>query len=223
MIFKSVENGPLIWPTIDENGVTRPRKYSILTPAEAIQADCDVKETNIILQGLPPEVYALTVITYIAAYQADDLDTYNSDCDELNTAKVAFMAKLSLYGSNALAENSKSSAQQDALILSVIEQLKTQVINCTKINLDNKSANDTLTDELERYKEQVKVLKEGQNVELKSQDNISDSCEQSVEIDRLKQTLSEQIKEKESLMQTVTFLKDDFKKEKSINIDRELL
>nr|GEY48638.1 hypothetical protein [Tanacetum cinerariifolium] len=26
---------------------------------EAIQADCDVKETNIILQGLPPEVYAL--------------------------------------------------------------------------------------------------------------------------------------------------------------------
>nr|GEY78641.1 hypothetical protein [Tanacetum cinerariifolium] len=27
--------------------------------AEAIQADCDVKATNIILQGLPPEVYAL--------------------------------------------------------------------------------------------------------------------------------------------------------------------
>nr|GFD31590.1 integrase, catalytic region, zinc finger, CCHC-type, peptidase aspartic, catalytic [Tanacetum cinerariifolium] len=25
----------------------------------AIQADCDVKATNIILQGLPPEVYAL--------------------------------------------------------------------------------------------------------------------------------------------------------------------
>nr|GEY98749.1 hypothetical protein [Tanacetum cinerariifolium] len=27
--------------------------------AEAIQADCDVKATNIILQGLPPKVYAL--------------------------------------------------------------------------------------------------------------------------------------------------------------------
>nr|GEU45553.1 hypothetical protein [Tanacetum cinerariifolium] len=27
--------------------------------AEAIQADCDVKATNIILKGLPPEVYAL--------------------------------------------------------------------------------------------------------------------------------------------------------------------
>nr|GFA00302.1 hypothetical protein [Tanacetum cinerariifolium] len=38
------------------------------------------------------------------AYQADDSDAYDSDCDELNTAKVALMANLSHYGSNALAE-----------------------------------------------------------------------------------------------------------------------
>ncbi|GJT93889.1 hypothetical protein Tco_1082734, partial [Tanacetum coccineum] len=82
--------------------------------------------------------------------------------------------------------------------------------------------NDSLTVELERYKEQVKILKEGQNVDLKSKDNVSDSCEQSVEIDRLKQTLSEHVKEKESLMQTVTLLKNDFKKEESRNIDREI-
>ncbi|GJX83105.1 hypothetical protein Tco_0332586, partial [Tanacetum coccineum] len=59
MILESVENGLLIWPMIEENGVTRPRKYSELTPADAIRADCDVKASNIILQGLPPEVYAL--------------------------------------------------------------------------------------------------------------------------------------------------------------------
>ncbi|GJS19615.1 hypothetical protein Tco_0448247 [Tanacetum coccineum] len=307
MILESVENGPLIWPTIEENSVSRPRKYSELTPTDAIQADCDVKATNINLQGLPPEVYALvsnygianklweriqllmqgtsltkqerefhhniysppssipqleyaptvneqqqqpefpqldsgltvpvfkqdpgtaegqaiqTVITHNAAYQADDLDAYDSDCDKLNTVKVALMANLSHYGSNALAkvhnldnvnnnminqavqyvtesqqaavQNSNSSAQQDALILSVIEQLKTQIINCTKINLDNKSVNNTLTTELERYKEQVKVLKEGQNADLKK---------------------------KESLMQTVTLLKNDFKKKESRNIDREI-
>nr|GEZ52821.1 integrase, catalytic region, zinc finger, CCHC-type, peptidase aspartic, catalytic [Tanacetum cinerariifolium] len=40
MILESVEQGPLIWPS-----------------AEAIQADCDVKATNIILQGLPQENY----------------------------------------------------------------------------------------------------------------------------------------------------------------------
>ncbi|GJY12566.1 hypothetical protein Tco_0381875 [Tanacetum coccineum] len=53
----------------------------------------------------------------------------------------------------AAVQNSNSSVQQDALILSVIEQLKTQVVNSTKINLENKSVNDTLTAELERYKE----------------------------------------------------------------------
>ncbi|GJR22576.1 retrovirus-related pol polyprotein from transposon TNT 1-94 [Tanacetum coccineum] len=89
-----------------------------------------------------------TVITHNAAYQADDLDAYDSDCDELNTAKVALMANLSHYGSDVLAEY--------------------------------------------------------------------------VEIDRLKQTLSEQLKEKESLMQTVTLLKNNFKKEESRNIDREI-
>ncbi|GJX57085.1 hypothetical protein Tco_0286982, partial [Tanacetum coccineum] len=56
MILESVENGPLIWPLIEENGVTRPKKYFELSATEAIQADCDIKATNIILQGLPPEV-----------------------------------------------------------------------------------------------------------------------------------------------------------------------
>ncbi|GJZ51006.1 hypothetical protein Tco_0605521 [Tanacetum coccineum] len=50
MILESVENGPLIWPSIEENGVTRPKKYYELSPTEAIQADCDIKATNIILQ-----------------------------------------------------------------------------------------------------------------------------------------------------------------------------
>nr|GEW42803.1 integrase, catalytic region, zinc finger, CCHC-type, peptidase aspartic, catalytic [Tanacetum cinerariifolium] len=59
MILESVEQGPLIWPSVEVEGVTRLKKYSELSAAEAIQADCDVKATNIILQGLPPEVYAL--------------------------------------------------------------------------------------------------------------------------------------------------------------------
>ncbi|GJR24075.1 retrovirus-related pol polyprotein from transposon TNT 1-94 [Tanacetum coccineum] len=180
--------------------------------------------------GIPKGQTTQAVITLNVAYQADDLDAYDSDCDELNTAKVALMMNLSHYGSDALTEvhnhdnmnnnminqavqaissseqsnvmnhseteitsdsniipysqyviesqqavvqNSNSSAQQDALILYVIEQLKNQVVNCTKINLENKSVNDTLTAELERYKEQVKVLKEGHNVDLRSNNNVS--------------------------------------------------
>ncbi|GKB19329.1 hypothetical protein Tco_0853252 [Tanacetum coccineum] len=151
-----------------------------------------------------------TIITHNAAYQADDLDAYDSDCDELNTAKVSLMANLSHFGSDALVEvhnsnnvdnnminkavqavvhNSNLIAQQDALISSVIKQLKTQVVNCTKMNMDNKSVNDTLTVKLERYKEQVKVLKEGQ----KSNDNVSDSCEHSVEIGQESRNIDREI------------------------------
>nr|GEW39428.1 retrovirus-related Pol polyprotein from transposon TNT 1-94 [Tanacetum cinerariifolium] len=107
------------------------------------------------------------VITYNAAYLADDLDTYDSDCDEINSAKVALMANLSHYGSNDLAEvhnqdnvthNVINQAVQ-AMSLSersnIINQSETEItINCTKINLDNKNVNETLTAELERYKDQ---------------------------------------------------------------------
>nr|GEZ64757.1 hypothetical protein [Tanacetum cinerariifolium] len=36
MILESVENGPLIWPTIEENGVTRLKKYSELSATEVV-------------------------------------------------------------------------------------------------------------------------------------------------------------------------------------------
>nr|GEV74924.1 hypothetical protein [Tanacetum cinerariifolium] len=106
------------------------------------------------------------VITNNTAYQADDLDTYDSDCDEINSATIALMGNLSQYGSDNLDE-------------------------------DNKSVNETLTAELERYKDQVRILKEGNNV-----DKVSDSCTQFIKIDNLKQSLSEHLKEKESLKQT---------------------
>ncbi|GKC77029.1 integrase, catalytic region, zinc finger, CCHC-type containing protein, partial [Tanacetum coccineum] len=225
--------------------------------------------------GLPDTQTSQTVITHNAAYQADDLDAYDSDCDELNSAKIALMANLSRNGSDALTEvhnldnlaydlinqseqimtsseqsndvnqtetkitsdsniipysqylsetqqetvqNSNSSAQQDTLILSMFEQLNTQVMNCTNVNLEYKSANNSLTTKLDRYKEEVKDLKEMQNVE----NNFLGSNEQNAEIERLKETLSEQVQEKDSLMKTVSDLKDDLKMKEYRNIDRKI-
>nr|GEV63794.1 uncharacterized mitochondrial protein AtMg00810-like [Tanacetum cinerariifolium] len=51
MILESVKNDPLIWPTVEENGVTRTKKHVELSAAQKIQADCDMEATNIILQG----------------------------------------------------------------------------------------------------------------------------------------------------------------------------
>ncbi|GJY67063.1 retrovirus-related pol polyprotein from transposon TNT 1-94 [Tanacetum coccineum] len=183
--------------------------------------------------GIPKAQATQTVITHNGAYQVDDFDAYDSDYDELNTAKVSLMANLSHYGSDALAEVHNHDNVNNNMINQAVQVMpsseQSNVVNHseTKITSDSNIipysyVNDTLTAELERYKEQVKVLNEGQNVDSKSNDNISDSCAQSIEIDRLKQTLFEHLKEKESLMQTVSLLKDDFKKEESRNIDREI-
>nr|GFC57594.1 hypothetical protein [Tanacetum cinerariifolium] len=48
------------------------------------------------------------VITNNASYQADDLDAHDSDCDEINSAKIALMVNLSNYGFNNLAEDNKN-------------------------------------------------------------------------------------------------------------------
>ncbi|GJW70706.1 hypothetical protein Tco_0127623 [Tanacetum coccineum] len=59
MILESVKHGLLSWLTIKENRVTMTKKYAELSATEKIQASCDLKATNIILQGLPSDVYSL--------------------------------------------------------------------------------------------------------------------------------------------------------------------
>nr|GEY79655.1 retrovirus-related Pol polyprotein from transposon TNT 1-94 [Tanacetum cinerariifolium] len=75
---------------------------------------------------------------------------------------------------------------------------KTQVVNCIKINQDNKQVNELLTAELERYTSQERILKEQKNY-----DKASVSYEQSLKIETLKHTLSKHLKEKESFEQKV--------------------
>ncbi|GJQ96580.1 reverse transcriptase domain-containing protein [Tanacetum coccineum] len=105
-----------------------------------------------------------TVITHNETYQEDDLDAYDSDCDDYSTAKVVLMANLSNYGSNVLSEylletqnvavqDTNPSTQQDVMILSVFEQLSNQVTNYNKVNKENLIVNESLSNELERYKE----------------------------------------------------------------------
>ncbi|GJU78086.1 retrovirus-related pol polyprotein from transposon TNT 1-94 [Tanacetum coccineum] len=118
-----------------------------------------------------------TVITHNAAYQADDLDAYDSDCDDFSTAKAVLMANLSSYGSDVLSEVPHSeNTHTDMLNQSVQEmsyseqthlvnypeneitkQLSNQVTNCNKVNKDNLIANESLSAELERYKEQIEA------------------------------------------------------------------
>nr|GEU99265.1 putative reverse transcriptase domain-containing protein [Tanacetum cinerariifolium] len=59
----------------------------------------------------------LNVITHNAAYQANDLDAYDSDCDEINTVKVALMANLSHYVFDDLPESETEITSGSTIIL----------------------------------------------------------------------------------------------------------
>nr|GEX50227.1 retrovirus-related Pol polyprotein from transposon TNT 1-94 [Tanacetum cinerariifolium] len=79
------------------------------------------------------------VVTNNAAYQADDLDAYDSDCDEINSAKIALMANLSHYGSDNLAEvnnpkiRTNSLNHQERQVQSTSEQFSTLTHSNTEI------------------------------------------------------------------------------------------
>nr|GEW59300.1 hypothetical protein [Tanacetum cinerariifolium] len=214
------------------------------------------------------------VITNNAAYQADDLDAYDSDCDEINSAKIALMANLSHYGSDILlrykhqervlnesthdekASTSYEHSQEiDSLKHTLSEYLREKESFEKKIsilkddlqkeesrNIDRELALDkealgfqnlrylkkaqqlkpslydgSIIAELERYRNQERILTTPMN-----DDNKSTSYPHFVEIESLKHTISEHLKEKESLEQKITLLKNDFQKEESRNINREL-
>nr|GEW86687.1 ribonuclease H-like domain-containing protein [Tanacetum cinerariifolium] len=57
--------------------------------------------------GIAEGLVTQSVITHNAAYQADDLDAYDSDCDEISTSKSVLMANLTSYGSHVLSEKVK--------------------------------------------------------------------------------------------------------------------
>nr|GEY03795.1 hypothetical protein [Tanacetum cinerariifolium] len=68
------------------------------------KGECHMSKQCIKPRSTPESSSNQIVITDNAAYQADDLDAYDSDCDEINSAKIALMANLSHYGSDNLAE-----------------------------------------------------------------------------------------------------------------------
>ncbi|GKC95872.1 hypothetical protein Tco_1161314 [Tanacetum coccineum] len=65
MILASVEKGPLVWPSITEDGVTRLKEYVELTPAEAIQVDCDIAKL------LKYHLQAYQTLTSIALFKSE--------------------------------------------------------------------------------------------------------------------------------------------------------
>nr|GFA53204.1 hypothetical protein [Tanacetum cinerariifolium] len=69
-------------------------------------------------------------------------------------------------------QDTTSSEQQDAVIMCVIEEMSNQAAKCNKVNQENKTINESLIAELERYKEHVINFKEIQKFDLNDRENI---------------------------------------------------
>ncbi|GJY22929.1 hypothetical protein Tco_0396587 [Tanacetum coccineum] len=64
-LYDSIINGPFQFGTVEVPATpntlafTRGRTLDDLTKKEKIREACDIRATNIVLQGLPPDVYTL--------------------------------------------------------------------------------------------------------------------------------------------------------------------
>nr|GFA92459.1 hypothetical protein [Tanacetum cinerariifolium] len=96
--------------------------------------------------------------------------------------------------------------------------------------------NKSLIAKLERYKERVAIFKQRLNVDLNKREKLIDSQMDDLirnrnakfaafqqEVDTLKQTLSNHVKEKESLSTTLTVFKTKAKEKESKYIDKEIV
>ncbi|GKF30129.1 hypothetical protein Tco_0096471, partial [Tanacetum coccineum] len=77
--------------------------------------------------GIPEGPVTQSVINQNAAYQADDLDAYDSDCDDITTAKVALMANLSCYGSDVLSEVPNPDNTHNAMLNQRVQEMQYSV------------------------------------------------------------------------------------------------
>ncbi|GJV19994.1 retrovirus-related pol polyprotein from transposon TNT 1-94 [Tanacetum coccineum] len=137
---------------------------------------------------------------------------------------------------NAGIQDTNSFAPNDLLVLSLVEQMTDQVANLDKENQINKMVNESLTAELERYKERVAIFEQRINADSNNHEKLIDSQMDDLilkrnakfaafqqDIDTLKKTLSKNVKEKESLSKTLTVFKIESKEKESKYIDKEIV
>ncbi|GKA28556.1 retrovirus-related pol polyprotein from transposon TNT 1-94 [Tanacetum coccineum] len=151
--------------------------------AEALEAGQILDEEQLAFLtdlGIPDGQAAQTTIPNTDAFQTEDLDAYDSNCDDVSNAKAVLMANLSTYGSDVLSEvpHSKTSHNDMAHVKKMIDSQMDDMIK--------------------------------EKLALKQQ------------IDLLEQNLSNQIKEKESLLQTFTVFKNESKEKENKYIDKEI-
>ncbi|GJV21761.1 hypothetical protein Tco_1370781 [Tanacetum coccineum] len=152
-------------------------------------------------------------------YQAVIRMHMTSDCDDSIQPKIALMAiSQGMIMTSSEQSNDVSQSETNIISDSNIIPYSQYLSETQQETVQNSNSSLPLQDVLILYKEEVKELKEKQNVE----NSFSGPNEQSAEIAHLKQNLFEQGQEKDSLMKTVSELKNKLQLEENRNIEREI-
>ncbi|GJZ74279.1 hypothetical protein Tco_0638425, partial [Tanacetum coccineum] len=83
-----------------------------------------------------------------------------SDTEITSDSNIILYDQYLKENESEVVQDTTSPEQQNAMIMSVINKISNQVAKCNAMNLENKTMNQSLTAELERYKEHVKMFEE---------------------------------------------------------------
>nr|GEY00052.1 hypothetical protein [Tanacetum cinerariifolium] len=243
MIIESVENGPLLWPTIKENRVTRPKKYSELSASKAIQADRDNGDDPIDAINHMMSFLTAIVTSRQNSLAAGTSRPYTSGPSGNKSEKQRIVFCYKCKGERHMSKQcTKPKRKKDEAwfkdkVLLVQAQANEQILHEEKLEfladpgiVEAQTTQHVITnnvayqaDDLDAYDSDCDKINFAKIALMANLSHYgSDNLAESMEMDNLKQTLSKHLKEKESLKQMVTLLKNDFQKEESRNIDREL-
>nr|GEV45727.1 hypothetical protein [Tanacetum cinerariifolium] len=85
------------------NNATRYKDKVMLAEAQEAGQVLDEEQLAFLADlGVPDGQAIQTIIPNNAAFQTEDLDTYDSDCDDVSNAKAVLMANISNYGSDVI-------------------------------------------------------------------------------------------------------------------------
>nr|GEV03294.1 retrovirus-related Pol polyprotein from transposon TNT 1-94 [Tanacetum cinerariifolium] len=149
---------------------------------------------------IPDDQAVQTTIPNTASFQSEDVDAYDSNCDDVSNAKAVLMANLSSYGFDVFSEAPHSDSHHNDMDNQ--KHFINHVNNWEKANQEKN--NESVTAQLERYKERVKTFEQRLNVDLSTREKMIDSQMDDMikeklvhkhQIDLLEQNLSNQIKE----------------------------
>nr|GEY23455.1 retrovirus-related Pol polyprotein from transposon TNT 1-94 [Tanacetum cinerariifolium] len=77
---------------------------------------------------------AQTIIPHNASFQTEDLDTYDSDCDDLSTAQAVLMANISNYGFDVISEIQSKMSEKEKDLEAIKQNISHKPIDYEKLN-----------------------------------------------------------------------------------------